>query len=166
MRAPASRSSLVTASSCQIHADVSRAYRAAHPGISVATSPGMRAIVPLGRVLFALIFVASVVGHFSSAEISEAAAHGVPLATILVPLAGLLALVGGVSVMLGYRARFGALLLLVFLVPVTLIMHKFWGLADPQVAMMQRVHVMKNLSLIGGCLILMHFGSGPYSLDS
>jgi len=115
--------------------------------------------------MFALIFVASVVGHFSSAEISEAAAHGVPLATILVPLAGLIALVGGVSVMLGYRARFGALLLLVFLVPVTLVMHKFWGLADPQMAMMQKIQFMKNTSLVGACLLVMYHGSGPYSLD-
>jgi putative oxidoreductase len=125
----------------------------------------MRAIVPIGRVLFALIFIASVVGHFSSAEISEAAAHGVPLATILVPLAGLIALVGGVSVLLGYRARFGALLLLVFLVPVTLIMHKFWGLPDPQTAMLQKINFMKNTSLIGTCLLIMYHGSGPYSLD-
>ena len=125
----------------------------------------MRAIVPVGRVLFVLIFVASAVGHFSSATISEASAHGVPFATILVPLAGLIALVGGVSIMLGYRARFGALLLVVFLVPVTLVMHRFWGLADVQEAMMQRVNFMKNVSLIGGCLMIMHFGSGPYSLD-
>ena len=133
--------------------------------MSVALAPGMRAIVPLGRVLFALIFVASVVGHFSSAQISEAAAHGVPLATLLVPLAGLIALVGGVSVMLGYRARFGALLLLVFLVPVTLVMHKFWGLPDPQMAMLQKIQFMKNTALAGTCLLLMYHGSGPYSLD-
>jgi putative oxidoreductase len=126
----------------------------------------MRALVPIGRVLFALIFVASIVGHFSSTEVTEAAAHGVPLASVLVPLAGIIALLGGLSVMLGYRARFGALLLLVFLVPVTLIMHKFWGLPDPQMAMMQRIHFMKNLSLIGGCLLIIYFGSGPYSLDS
>jgi putative oxidoreductase len=125
----------------------------------------MRAIVPIGRVLFALIFVASIAGHFSSAEISVAAAHGVPLATILVPLAGMIALVGGVSVMLGYRARFGALLLLVFLVPVTLIMHKFWGLPDPQMAMMQKVNFMKNAALAGACLLIMYHGSGPYSVD-
>jgi putative oxidoreductase len=126
----------------------------------------MRGIVPVGRALFALIFVASIVGDFSSATIAEASAHGVPLATILVPLAGIVALVGGVSIMLGYRARFGALLLLVFLVPVTLFMHRFWGLPDPQAAMMQQIHFMKNLSLIGGCLLIMHYGSGPYSLDS
>lgn len=120
----------------------------------------------MGRVLFALIFVVSVIGHFSSEEITEASAHGVPLASILVPAAGILALVGGVSVMLGYRARFGAFLLLVFLVPVTLVMHKFWGIADPQMAMMQKVNFMKNMSLIGACLLIIHHGSGPYSLDS
>ena len=126
----------------------------------------MRALVPIGRVLFALIFVASMVGHVSSAEISEAAAHGVPLVPVAVPLAGIIALVGGLSIMLGYRARFGALLLVVFLVPVTLIMHRFWGLPDPQLAMMQRIHFLKNLSLVGTSLLIMYFGSGPYSLDS
>jgi putative oxidoreductase len=126
----------------------------------------MRALVPIGRVLFALIFVASIVGHFSSSEISEAAAHGVPLATLAVPLAGIIALLGGLSVMLGYRARFGALLLVVFLVPVTLFMHKFWGIADPQLAMMQRIQFLKNMALVGTSILIMYFGSGPYSLDS
>ncbi len=58
-----------------------------------------------------------------------------------------------------------ALLLLVFLVPVTLVMHQFWGIADPQIAMMQKVNFMKNTSLIGACLLVMYYGSGPYSLD-
>jgi putative oxidoreductase len=126
----------------------------------------MRAIVPVGRVLFALIFVASIVGHFSSAEIAQASAHGVPFATLLVPLAGLIALAGGVSIMLGYHAKVGALLLLVFLVPVTLVMHKFWGLPDPQMAMLQKISFLKNVSLAGTCLLIMYHGSGPYSLDS
>jgi putative oxidoreductase len=126
----------------------------------------MRALVPIGRTLFAFIFVLSVIGHFSSALIAQASAHGVPFATIVVPLSGILALVGGVSVILGYRARFGAFLLLVFLVPVTLVMHKLWGIADPQLAMMQRVHFLKNTSLIGACLLVMYHGAGPYSLDS
>ncbi len=126
----------------------------------------MRALVPIGRVLFSLIFITSVFGNFSRGAIDSAAAHGVPLATVLVPLSGILALVGGVSVLLGYRARFGAFLLLLFLVPVTIIMHRFWGVADPQVAMIQRVNFMKNLSMIGGTLVLMYYGSGPVSLDS
>lgn len=126
----------------------------------------MRATVPVGRALFAVIFVASVLGHFSAAGIARASAHGVPFATIIVPLFGILALVGGVSIMLGYRARFGAFLLLVFLVPVTLVMHRSWGIADLQLAMMEKANFLKNTSLIGTCLLLMYYGSGPYSLDS
>ncbi|HEU0035645.1 MAG TPA: DoxX family protein [Kofleriaceae bacterium] len=125
----------------------------------------MRGLVPVGRALFALIFITSIFGHFSRTTIDYAAAHGVPLATIVVPLSGVLALVGGVMILLGYRARFGAFLLIVFLVPVTVVMHRFWGLPDPQMAEMQRVMFMKNLSLIGTALLVMYWGSGPYSLD-
>jgi len=125
----------------------------------------MRGLVPVGRALFALIFVTSVLGHFSGAAIAYASAHGVPLASVVVPLTGILALVGGVMVMLGYRARFGAFLLLLFLVPVTLVMHRFWGIADPSVYAMQKAMFMKNVSMIGATLIIMYWGSGPYSLD-
>jgi putative oxidoreductase len=116
--------------------------------------------------LFSLIFITSVFGHFTRGGIDAAAAHGVPFAVVLVPLSGILALVGGLSVLLGYRARFGAFMLLLFLVPVTLIMHRFWGLSDPQMAMMQRVNFMKNVSLMGGALVLMYYGAGPVSLDN
>jgi putative oxidoreductase len=125
----------------------------------------MRALVPIGRALFALIFITSIFGHFSGDAIAEASARGVPLATIVVPLVGLVALVGGVMVMLGYRARFGALLLVAFLVPVTVVMHRFWGLADPQMAEIQRAMFMKNVSMIGASMMFMYWGSGPYSLD-
>jgi len=126
----------------------------------------MRALVPIGRALFALIFIVGVFGSFTSASIEAASAHGVPVATLVVPVAGLLALVGGISVLLGYRARFGAFLLVVFLVPVTLVMHRFWGLDDPQLAQLQRVMFLKNLSMIGAALLVMYHGAGPVSLDS
>ena len=126
----------------------------------------MRAIVPIGRLLFSLIFITTIFGSFSHGTEVYAAAHGVPLATVLVPIAGIIALAGGLSVLLGYRARFGAFLLLVFLVPVTLIMHRFWGLADPQMAMMQKAQFMKNVALIGGALLIIYYGAGPVSLDN
>jgi len=126
----------------------------------------MRALVPIGRALFSLIFIASVFGDFSRAAVESAAAHGVPFPQVLAPLSGILALAGGLSVLLGYHARFGAFLLLLFLVPVTLVMHRFWGLSDPHVAALQRVMFLKNLSMIGGALVLMYYGSGPMSLDN
>jgi putative oxidoreductase len=126
----------------------------------------MRALVPIGRIMFSVIFIIGAFGNFTRGAIAAASAHGVPLATLLVPAAGVLALLGGVSVLLGYRARFGAFLLLLFLVPVTLVMHRFWGLDDAQAAAMQKIMFMKNMSMAGGALRLMYFGSGPLSLDS
>lgn len=125
----------------------------------------MRLLVPIGRALFALMFISAAVSHFSGSTIAYASAHGVPLATVLVPLMGIVAFVGGALVLLGYRARFGAFLLFVFLVPVTLVMHPFWGVADPEVASLQKAAFLKNLSMIGGTLLIMYYGSGPVSLD-
>lgn len=125
----------------------------------------MQYLVVIGRFLFALIFVLSTPGHFTKATIGFAAAHGVPMASIMVPLSGLLALAGGLSIMLGYKTRWGALALIVFLVPVTLAMHNFWAVADPGAAMMQRIMFEKNVSMLGGTLLIAYFGAGPLSLD-
>jgi putative oxidoreductase len=126
----------------------------------------MRYAVPVGRVLFSLIFMMSAATHFSAKTIDYAASAGVPFASIAVPAAGLLALIGGLSVALGYHARFGALLLIVFLIPVTLMMHRFWGLSDPQATMVQRVMFLKNVSMLGTTLLLAYFGAGPVSIDA
>jgi len=120
----------------------------------------------IGRILFASIFVLAALGHFSSQEIAFAAAQGVPLASIVVPFSGLMALVGGLSIALGYKARFGAVLVILFLVPVTLMMHNFWAATDPIVAQDQMAHFMKNLALIGSALFIFHFGAGPLSMDA
>ena len=64
-------------------------------------------LVLLGRLLFALIFLMAGANHFSSQTIAYAASQGVPLASIAVPLSGVLAVVGGLSILLGHRARIG-----------------------------------------------------------
>ena len=120
----------------------------------------------LGRVLFGLIFIWAAPSHFAPAEIAAAAAHGVLFPKVLVPLSGLLSFLGGVSVVSGYRARLGAWLLILFLVPVTIVMHDFWHATNPAMAQMQLVNFMKNLSLLGGALVFTYFGAGPLSVDA
>jgi putative oxidoreductase len=119
----------------------------------------------MGRLGFSLIFILAGLNHFTAKSIALAGSHGVPLAVIAVPFSGMLALAGGLSVLLGYRAKLGAWLLVLFLIPVTLTMHKFWGLADPMMAEAQMIMFMKNISLIGGALIISQLGAGPFSLD-
>lgn len=125
-----------------------------------------RYLVLAGRAAFAFIFIFASLGHFGQEEIAYAAHAGVPFASILVPLSGLLSLAGGLSVLLGYRARLGAWLLVLFLVPVTLVIHDFWSVADPGTRQLELVMFLKNVTALGGALLIAHFGAGPLSLDA
>ena len=82
------------------------------------------------------------------------------------PLSGVIALLGGLSILVGYRAKIGAWMIVLFLVPVTLMMHKFWGVSDPIMAQTQMIMFMKNASMLGGALLITQFGTGPLSLDA
>ena len=124
------------------------------------------AVVLLGRLLFVLIFLMVGPNHFSKQTIPFAASQGVPFASFAVPLSGVLALAGGLSVLLGFRAKIGASLIALFLIPVTLMMHKFWTLHDAMMAQMQMVMFMKNIAILGGALMISQLGAGPMSLDA
>jgi putative oxidoreductase len=104
--------------------------------------------------------------HFSSQTIGYAASQGVPLASLAVPLSGVIALAGGLSILLGYRARIGAWLIVLFLAAVTPMLHRFWGVSDPMTHQMQFIMFMKNLSMLGGALLITQLGPGPWSLDA
>jgi putative oxidoreductase len=125
-----------------------------------------RYAVPVGRLLYVALFLMSGPMHFSGKMIGYAASQGVPLASVAVPLSGILALAGGLSILLGYKARIGALLLILFLLPVTFMMHQFWSVTDPMMAQMQMIMFMKNMSMLGTALMITYFGSGPFSLDA
>jgi len=131
-----------------------------------ATSFPQAAVVVLGRFFFAVIFLMSGPNHFSKQIIGYAASQGVPLASIAVPLSGVLAIAGGLSILLGYRAKLGAWLIVIFLIPVTLMMHKFWTVHDPMMWQIQMILFMKNVSMLGGALLISQFGAGPISLDA
>jgi putative oxidoreductase len=123
----------------------------------------------LGRIMIATIFLMSAFGNkipkFNDV-VAYMTAEGVPQPKIL--LAGAIAflILGGISVVLGYRARTGAFLLLVFLAAATYYFHDFWKLApdDPDFKN-QMIQFMKNLSLMGTMVFLMANGPGPWSLD-
>lgn len=139
---------------------------AAIPDRAKATRLPHGAIVLAGRAFYVLIFLMGGAGHFSKTTIGYAASQGVPLATILVPLSGVIALAGGLSILLGYRAAIGAWLIVLFLAPVTLMMHKFWAVPDPMMAQMQMIMFMKNVSMLGAAFLISQFGAGPWSLDA
>jgi putative oxidoreductase len=126
----------------------------------------MRYVTPIGRVAFSLIFMMTPMSHFTAGAIGYAGQAGVPMPGLLVPFSGLLACAGGLSVALGYKARIGAWLLVLFLVPVTFMMHAFWSVADPMMRQLQMAMFMKNISMLGGALLITQFGAGAMSLDA
>ena len=105
------------------------------------------ATVLLGRGFFSLIFVVAGFNHFSKQTIAYAASQGVPLASIAVPLSGIITIVGGLSILLGYRAKVGAWLITLFLVGVTP-MHNFWAVHDPLMGQIQMIMFMKNITCL------------------
>jgi putative oxidoreductase len=122
--------------------------------------------VLIGRIFFSLIFVLAGINHFSRHMIEDGAAQGIPLAEIAIPLSGVVLLLGGLSIALGYKAKWGAWLIVLFLIPTTLMMHNFWAFQDAALAQTHKVMFMKNLSMMGGALLISYFGSGPLSLDA
>jgi putative oxidoreductase len=135
--------------------------------IAESERSGVSRYIPLaGRILFTALFVIAAPMHFSQSEIGYAKAAGVPAANLLVPASGLLALAGALSILLGFQTKLGAWLLILFLVPVTLAMHNFWAVHDPMMAQIQMAMFMKNVSILGGALLISQFGSGPLSLDA
>ena len=125
----------------------------------------MKFLVLVGRILFSLIFLFTIPGHFSSQMIGYAASQGVPAPAVLVPLSGVIAFAGGLSILFGYKARLGAWLIVLFLVPVTCWMHAFWKVTDPMARQMDTAMFMKNVALTGAALLISYFGAGPWSMD-
>ena len=116
----------------------------------------MDIILIVGRILFALIFINSGFAHFAQREAMTGYAQfkKVPAAKLAVPLTGLMILLGGASVVLGFWMDLGALLLAIFLVFSAFMMHNFWTMDDATQKMNETVAFFKNLSMAGAALII------------
>jgi len=122
--------------------------------------------VLLGRVSLAAIFLQSGIDKVFNYEatLKAMASRGVPLPDLLLAPAIVLLLAGGLMLVLGWKARWGALALIVFTIPATLYFHNFW--VAPQAQYLNQFHhFFKNLAILGGLLVVLGLGSGPLSLD-
>ena len=122
----------------------------------------------VGRLLLCTIFFMAAVGnkipHFSDvAKFMESV--GVPAPQLLLAGAIVFLLVGSLSVIVGYKARVGAVLLLMFLVLASYYFHPFWK-REGQAQQDQMIHFMKNLSMMGAMLFIMGNGGGAWSVDA
>ena len=110
----------------------------------------------IGRVLFALLFISSGVNHFAqnSAMTAYAKYKKIPMAKIAVYVSGLMLVLGGIYIALGFYADLGALLIAIFLIPTAFLMHAFWKESDATAKSNEMIAFFKDLSLAGAALII------------
>ena len=122
----------------------------------------------LGRLLLCTIFFMAAVGNkipnFDRTA-GYMASVGIPAPKLMLIGAIVFLIVGSLSVIVGFKARIGAFLLLTFLVLATYYFHAFWKV-EGQAQQEQMIQFMKNLSMMGAMLFIMANGSGPLSVDS
>lgn len=154
-----------------MHASIPERIAFGTPLDPVAIDPTIR-VVPrattslVGRILIAVIFFVAGFEKFvdTAGTIDHMKAVGIPYAGTLIYVAAIAEVLGGLSILLGFLTRVGALGLAIYLIPVTLYFHRFWGV-EGAAATMQMSQFMKNVAIMGGLLVLMAFGAGPYSVD-
>ena len=123
--------------------------------------------IPLvGRILLSAIFVQAGISKIFNWEATAGymQAQGMPLVPLFLLGAIGVEIAGGLSVLIGFFARLGALALFLFLVPTTLIFHAFWAVPEAH-QQIQMVMFMKNLAIMGGLLMVVAYGAGPFSFD-
>jgi putative oxidoreductase len=114
----------------------------------------------LGRILLSVIFIYAgwhKIGGFDNTA-QFMASKGLPLTEVLLVLTIIIELGGGLLILIGYQARWAAMVIFLFLIPVTVIFHPPWS--DPG----QINSFLKNLAIMGGMLYIMVHGPGPLSL--
>ena len=120
-----------------------------------------------GRVALCAIFLSSAllnkIPNFMNV-VAHMEKEGVPLPRIALVITITLLIIGSIFVIIGYKARLGALMLLVFLIAATFYFHDFWNM-DAESAYVQQIMFMKNLSIMGAMLLILAMGSGPWSLS-
>ena len=113
-------------------------------------------VLIIGRVLFALLFISSGVSHLTKLEAMTGYAQykKVPAAKFGVVLSGLMILLGGIYIAFGVYADLGALLIALFLIPTSFLMHAFWKETDATAKQNESISFFKNLALAGAALII------------
>ncbi len=121
-----------------------------------------------GRLLLAAIFVISGLNKLSdfSGTAAFMSGAGLPAAEFLLVLTILIEVAGGLMIVLGWYTRQLALILFLFMLPVTAVFHNPWAAADPAQVQQQMIHFLKNLAIMGGLLHLSAFGPGHFSIEA
>lgn len=120
----------------------------------------------IGRILLSVIFLMSGVHKLTAwqSTAGRMAEQGMVAVHLFLAGAVILELGGGLSLLLGFRTKLGAVALIVFLIPTTVIFHDFWSHSGSE-QQLQMIHFMKNIAILGGLFMTAGAGAGCCSVD-
>lgn len=124
-------------------------------------------IMFIGRICMSAIFIAAGIGKFMEydATYQYMASKNLPMVPLLLIGAALVEIFGGLSLILGYKIRWGAFILILFVGAASYIFHDFWNITDEADQKLQMIMFMKNLAIVGGLLQVAACGAGRCSFD-
>jgi len=120
----------------------------------------------MGRIIVGAYYIYNGISHFLKLNMMTeyAKSKGVPFPELSVAASGILLLVAGMSLLLGYYPEVGVIALVLFFIPVTLMMHNFWAVG-PEAKVIQMINFSKNMALLGSALMFLKIGKPwPFSL--
>jgi putative oxidoreductase len=122
----------------------------------------------IGRAMLAWFFLSSALDYAGRwhATLELMAMQGVPAPVLLLAIGIIVMLVGGISLLFGFNARYGALLLFSFTIIASIMMHDYWRIKDAVTRAADFEMFARNMAIAGALLFIVGVGSGPFSLDN
>lgn len=119
-----------------------------------------------GRILLALMFIPAGFGKLTNigGTAGYIASGGLPFPSVLAVLVGALELFGGLALVIGFKVRWVGLAMALFTLVASMVFHPFWSVPEAQ-QMVTKLLFMKNISVVGGMLLISALGAGALSLD-
>ena len=139
----------------------------------------MNGTYTLGRVLLPIVFIVSGIQKLMNVQgiAKMLENNNVPMPDELVPYLGgmpkyqalgyLIAaveIIGGLMIMVGLKARWAALVLVVFTASTIFFVHHFWDMSGDNFSS-NMGEALKNLAIMGGLLLVVAIGAGPGAMD-
>jgi putative oxidoreductase len=122
----------------------------------------------IGRAMLAWFFLSAALDYAGRwhATITLMAMQGVPAPPLLLAVGIIVMLIGGISLLLGFHARYGAMLLFAFTLLASILMHDYWDIKDTVTRAADYEIFVRNIAIAGALLFIVGVGSGPFSLDN
>jgi putative oxidoreductase len=116
----------------------------------------MTTLFIIGRIILGAFFINSAFNHFSHIEMMSgySSSKKIPMPKLAVIVSGVLLLYGGLSIITGFVPISGIIAMIIFLVPVSIMMHNFWAVQEAQSKMAEMVNFTKNMALLGATLMM------------